>query len=84
MVSSMRQISITIIGLLWISFAGAETQDTPSSAGSAKTGFVKEHAITGARKLIGVREDHFGTPNVVDGISVSWCISTAGPVVAAN
>jgi tetratricopeptide (TPR) repeat protein len=55
----MRQISITIIGLLWISFAGAETQDTPSSAGSAKTGFVKEHAITGARKLIGVREDHF-------------------------
>ncbi|HUX90241.1 MAG TPA: tetratricopeptide repeat protein [Gallionellaceae bacterium] len=54
----MRQISITIITLLWATFAGAETQDTPPSAGLAKTGFVKEHTISGARKLIGWRDDH--------------------------
>jgi sugar lactone lactonase YvrE/tetratricopeptide (TPR) repeat protein len=59
MVLSMRLINIPIFAFFWISFASAGAAEVPASDGLAQVGFVKELAISGARKLIGQSGDQF-------------------------
>src|SRR3989339_1049943 len=61
MVSAMRLINILVLVIIWMSSACAgatEVATTPSLA-SGKNGFVREHAISGASKVIGSHEDYF-------------------------
>ncbi|OYY47483.1 MAG: hypothetical protein B7Y56_01660 [Gallionellales bacterium 35-53-114] len=59
MVLTMRLITIILFALGWISSAAAESPAAGATVAAAKAGFVKEQAISGARKLIGWKDDHF-------------------------
>lgn len=59
MVFSMKFFNILFLSLCGVSYACAASTDAAASAGYTKTGFVKESAISGGKKIIGWNSDYF-------------------------